>query len=141
MTVIEALRKYFKQFPRLQEERLDMNCLQSKTDSYSIDSVPGESVLTRYLDGSTVRRCLFTISGRMYHSADLKNQNSNMAFFEDLEAWIERKTLFMHLPELGEKRKARSLEVTLSGYPYLLDENGETARYQIQCRLTYLQEV
>ena len=141
MTIIEALRQYFRQYPGLKEERLDINCLQSKTDSYSIDSVPGESVLTRYLDGSTVRRCLFTISGRMYHSEDLKNQDNNMAFFEELETWLENQILFMKLPELGAKRTARSLEVTLSGHPYILDETGETARYQIQMRLTYLQEV
>ena len=141
MTVIESLREYFKTFPKLRNERVDLNCLQSKVDSYSIDSVPGEGVSTRYMDGSTVRRSLFTISGRMYHSDDLNNQSRNMEFFEELENWVENKNLFMQLPDLGEKRKARSLEVTLSGYPYLLDENGETARYQIQLRLTYLQEV
>lgn len=141
MTIIEALRQYFMQFPELQEERLDINCLQSKPESYSIDSVPSESVIARYMDGATVRRCLFTISSRMYHCSDLQNQNSNMAFFEELEIWLEKKTMLMQLPDLGEKRTVRALEVTQSAYPFILDENGETARYQIQMRLTYLQEV
>ena len=141
MTVIEALRQYFMQFPKLQEERLDINCLQSKPESFSIDSVPSESVVTRYMDGSAVRRCLFTISSRMYHCADLQNQDGNMAFFEELEDWLDKKNLFLQLPDLGEKRTVRTLEVTQSAYPFILDENGETARYQIQMRLTYLQEV
>lgn len=141
MTIFEALRQYFMQFPELQKERLDINCLQSKPESYSIDSVPSESVITRYIDGSTVRRCLFTISSRRYHCSDLKNQNANMAFFEKLEIWLDKKNLFMQFPDLGEKRTVRALEVTQSAYPFILDENGETARYQIQMRLTYLQEV
>lgn len=141
MTIIEALRQYFMQFPKLQEERLDINCLQSMPESFSIDSVPSESVVTRYMDGSTVRRCLFTISSRMYHCDDLQNQNGNMAFFEELEGWLDKKNLFLQLPDLGEKRTARTLEVTQSAYPFILDENGETARYQIQMKLTYLQEV
>lgn len=135
MTVIEHLQQYFMDFPRLQGERLDIDCLRSSPGSYSIDSEPNESVSQRYLDGSTVRRFLFTISGRMYYGADLANQADNLAFFEELEAWLSKKELFLDLPDLGEKRTARSLEVLSSAYPFIVDENEGLARYQIQMRL------
>ena len=141
MTVIDCLLNFFLSFPRLQGDRLDIDCLRSQEGSYSIDSEPGESVSQRYLDGSTVRRFLFTISGRMYYGSDIANQAENLAFFEDLEAWLAKKELFLDLPDLGEKRTARKLEVLSSAYPFLVDENEESARYQIQLRLTYLQEV
>lgn len=141
MTIIECLRQYFMGFPGLQEHRLDIDCLQSKPESFSIDSVPSESVVQRYMDGSTVRRCLFTISGRMYHSSDLTGQENNLQFFEELESWVAQNEALMQYPDLGEKRKVRSLEVTLSGYPFTVDEDAGLARYQIQFRLIYLQEV
>ena len=140
MTVIECLRNFFLSFPRLQGERLDIDCLRSSPGSYSIDSEPGD-VAQRYLDGSTVRRFPFTISGRMYYGSDLKNQAENLAFFEELEAWLAKKELFLDLPDLGEKRTARKLEVLSSAYPFIVDEDQGLARYQIQLRLTYLQEV
>lgn len=140
MTVIEHLRQYFMEFPLLQGERLDIDCLRSKEGSYSIDSEPGD-IVQRYLDGSTVRRFPFTISGRMCYSSDLKNQAENLEFFEELEAWLAKKELFLDMPDLGEKRTTRTLEVLSSAYPFLVDENEELARYQIQLRLTYLQEV
>lgn len=141
MTVIECLRQYFMAFPGLAGERLDIDCLQSKPDSFSIDNVPCESVLKRYLDGSSVRCCLFTISSRMQYGADLQNQRDNMAFFEDMETWLSQQDMLLQLPDLGEKRTARSLEVTSSAYPFIVNEDEGTARYQIQLRLIYLQEV
>lgn len=141
MTVMQHLRQYFMEFSGLQEHRLDIDCLQSKPESFSIDSVPSESVVQRYLDGSAVKRLLFTISSRMYYSSDLTGQEENLKFFEDLENWVTRNDMLMILPDLGEKRKARSLEVTLSGYPFTVDEDEGLARYQMQFRLIYLQEV
>lgn len=141
MTVMEHLRQYFMTFPGLQEHRLDIDCLQSKPESFSIDSVPSECVVQRYLDGSVVKRLLFTISSRMYYSSELAGQEENLQFFEDLENWVTQKDMLMDLPDLGEKRRARSLEVTLSGYPFTVNEDEGLARYQIQFRLIYLQEV
>lgn len=140
MTVIEHLRQYFMEFPLLQKERLDIDCLRAPEGSYSIDSEPGD-ILQRYLDGSTVRRLPFTISGRMCYSSDIKAQAENLEFFEALDLWLSKRELLLDLPDLGEKRTARRLEVLSSAYPFVVDEDEGTARYQIQLRLTYLQEV
>jgi hypothetical protein len=141
MTIIESLRQYFMQFPELAEKRLNIDCLSSGVDSYSIDSVPGESVISQYIDGTTVRRFLFTISSRMYHSTDLTQQANNLAFFEALDGWLSQQILLMAMPDMGAKRRARSLEVNSSAYPIIVDDDSGTARYQMQLQLIYLQEV
>ncbi len=141
MTIIEHLRAYFQQYPGLAGERLDIDCLASAADNYSIDSVPCESVVSRYLDGSSVRRCLFTISSRRYYGQDLTQQAENLAIFEGLESWLEQKLRFLQLPTLGERRRARAVHVLSSAYPIIIDDDTGTARYQIQCDLIYTQEV
>lgn len=143
MSVMEALRQYFLCFPELEGKRLNLDCLASDPNSYSLDSVPAETIVKRYCDGSAVRRRLFTLSGRDYYGTELAQQNENTEFFDKLEAWLAMQELTMQLPELGEKRKARSLTVLQSGYPIEVNgtDGGLLARYQAQFELIYLQEV
>ena len=143
MNVIEALRQYFLDCPVFADQRLDIDCLASDLDSYSIDSVPSERIVTRYCDGSTVRRQLFTISSRAASGADLAQQRANLDLFEGVEAWLDDQDVLGILPSLGEYRRARSLKVLSSAYPIEVDDGdqGSVARYQIQLELIYLQEV
>ena len=140
MTVIEHLRQSFMRFPLLQQERLDIDCLRSVEGSYSIDSEPG-TVQRTYMDGSTVHQLPFTISSRMFYSSDLQTQAENIRFFEALGTWLTAQTQRCEMPALGDKRTARTLEVVSSAYPFIVDSDEMTARYQIQLRLIYLQEV
>lgn len=143
MGVINSLHTWLLTCPLFAEKRLDVDCLQSESDSYSLDAVPCERIVKRYLDGGTVRRQLFTVSSRADFGPDLTTQQENLQFFENLETWIETKIEVGLLPDLGAGRHARSLSVLSSGYPVDADEGqgGGTARYQIQLELIYLQEV
>lgn len=137
MSVLEALRDYFSGCPSMADQRIDIDCLGTMPTSCSIDAVPAETVTKRYLDGSTVRRCLFTLSSRMYYGLELEQQAENAAFFDTVTDWIERS---IALPQLGTGRRARSLRVLSSAYPIVIDSDTGHARYQIQCELIYLQE-
>lgn len=141
MTVIDSLHTWLKSCPLFANERLDIDCLQSKADSYSLDAVPCERIVKRYLDGSTVRRQLFTVSSREVYGPDLTKQSKNLQLFEDLEDWLESEIDTGRMPDLGTNRRVRSLSVLSSGYPVEADEGqgGGTARYQIQLELIYLQ--
>ena len=143
MTIIEQLRQYFLTCPVFEGKRLNIDCLTSDPGSYSIDSVPTERIQKRYMDGSTVRRQLFTISSRAYYGPDLNQQRENIGLFEALESWLDEKDALGQLPPLGNKRRARSLNVLSSAYPIDVEDGdqGSTARYQIQFELIYLQEV
>ncbi len=143
MTVMEALHSYFKTAPVFANQRLDIDCLQSDPDKFSLDCVPGERIVKRYLDGGTVRRQLFTVSSRADFGPDINQQKENLQVFETLETWLDAQDALGILPPLGEKRRARSLRVLSTAYPIEVDEGsvGGLARYQIQMELIYLQEV
>ena len=141
MTVTKSLQQYFLTFPGLSGKRLNIDCLTAKTDSYSIDSVPSETVMKRYIDGTAVKRHLFVISSRCFYSSDQQQQEENIAFFDALSEWLEEQEILGLLPDLGEKKTARKITVLSSAYPLIVDDGGETARYQIQLELIYLQEV
>lgn len=141
MSIMECLREWFRGFPELEGKRLNLDCLASDPESYSIDSAPTESVVTRYCDGSTVRRRLFTLSGRDYFGTELAQQDENAAFFDALELWVEEKALLMQWPDLGPGRTVRAIHVLQSGYPIEVEssDGGLLARYQAQMEIIYLQ--
>lgn len=139
--IIKSLQQYFLTFPEFAGKRLNIDCLTDDTDSYSIDSVPTETVMKRYIDGTAVKRHLFVISSRCFYGSDLQQQEDNIAFFEALTDWLEAQENTGVLPDLGEKKKARKITVLSSAYPLIVDDGGQTARYQIQLELIYLQEV
>lgn len=61
-------------------------------------------------------------------------------FYEAFSRWVEiQNRRPRHLPELSDGRSAQKVEVTTSGYPFLVDDHG-TARYQIQMKLTYFEK-
>ena len=143
MTVIESLHQFFLRSPVLAGQRLDIDCLQSDPDKFSLDSVPAERTLKRYIDGSTVRRQLFTISSRANYGPDLNQQKENLRIFEELESWVDQQLMSGVLPNLGESRQARSLRISSTAYPMEANEGqgGGTARYQMQFELIYLQNI
>ena len=139
MTIIEALRSWLRTYEPLSAGRLAVDFLPKQAQTYSVDTVPCKEEVKQYLDGSSMRQFLFVLSSREFKGEDIVQNTSNMAFYEGFSNWVVQQNRARCLPELGEGRKARKLEVTTSGYPFQMDEHG-TARYQIQLRLEYFQK-
>lgn len=137
MTIIESLKKYLNRYAPLAGCRLNVDFLPAKQRSYSIEPVPCSPVVKRYADGSTVRQFLFVLASREAFGQDLRQQIDNLSFYEDFELWLQQKNDVEDLPELDQSREARSIETVTSGYAFI--PGTETARYQIQCKLTYVQ--
>lgn len=135
MTVIECVRTWLRLYPGL-KKRLDVDFLGEDSDTYSIDTIPCEEVIKRYRDGSTLKQFQFAISSRREYEQNIKQNVSNLKFFEDLTAWVEKKTQARELPTMDGNRTALKMVVTSTGYPFAVSENGK-ARYQIQMRLEY----
>ena len=135
MTVIECVRAWLRLYPGL-KKRLDVDFLGEDADTYSIDTIPCEEVLKRYKDGSTVKQFQFAVSSRRAYEQNIKQNVSNLKFFEDLTKWIETKVNARELPEMDSNRKALKMVVTSTAYPFIVSEDGK-ARYQIQMRLEY----
>lgn len=139
MTIIDGVRAWLKTYEGLADGRLSVDFLPEEAKSYSVDTVPTAEIVKRYLDGSSIRQFLFCVSSREFYSDNITQNVDNQAFYEGLAAWLERKSKLRQFPNIGTGRTVRSIEISSTAYPFVVDEHG-TARYQLQLKLTYFQK-
>lgn len=137
-SIIDALEKYFIGCELLKDGALRVDYLGEKPVEYTIEVLPCEPVVKRYLGGSTVRQYLFAFGSREFYSQERLQNIQNSAFYELLADWVETRSMSGILPELPDGMEAQQLEVVSSGY--LFDGSMTNARYQIQLRLLYFKE-
>lgn len=138
MTVMENVRAWLRTYPGL-DGRLDVDFLDEAAETYSVDTIPCEEVVKRYLDGSTLKQFQFAVSSRCFYDQNITQNLGNLAFFEGLTAWVEQKAYARELPEMDGDRTAQKIVVTSTAYPFIVSEDGK-ARYQLQMRLEYFQK-
>lgn len=138
MTVMQCIQKWLKTYSGL-SGRLDVDFLDENADTYSVDTIPCEEIIKRYKDGGTVKQFQFAVSSRRFYEQNIKQNLSNLQFFEDLTAWVESKARSRELPTMDKGRTAQKIVVTSTAYPFIVSEDGK-ARYQIQMRLEYYQK-
>lgn len=137
-SIIDALEKYFIGCELLKDGALRVDYLGEKPVEYTIEVLPCDPVVKRYLGGSTVRQYLFAFGSREFYSQERLQNIQNSAFYELLADWVETRSMSGILPELPDGMEAQQLEVVSSGY--LFDGSMINARYQIQLRLLYFKE-
>lgn len=137
-SIIDALEKYFIGCELLKDGALRVDYLGKKPVEYTIEVLPCDPVVKRYLGGSTVRQYLFAFGSREFYSQERLQNIQNSAFYELLADWVETRSMSGILPELPDGMEAQQLEVVSSGY--LFDGSMTNARYQIQLRLLYFKE-
>lgn len=137
-SIIDALEKYFIGCELLKDGALRVDYLGEKPVEYTIEVLPCDPVVKRYLGGSTVRQYLFAFGSREFYSQERLQNIQNSAFYERLADWVETRSVSGILPELPDGMEAQQLEVVSSGY--LFDGSMTNARYQIQLRLLYFKE-
>ncbi len=138
MSIAAALHDYLQGYAPLTEERLDIDFLGADAGAFSLEVTDGGEWVRRYIDGSGEKTLRFVLAHRAGFDQSLAGQAGPLAFYEDFAAWLDNQTEHGSLPDLGETRTAVKLE-SLSG-GYVLSQGTHTARYQIQCQLTYIQE-
>ncbi|MBO5369894.1 MAG: hypothetical protein J6B23_04360 [Clostridia bacterium] len=136
----EAVKKYIETCPLITKSKINVNYLGEKPVKYSIDNVPVKPIVKQYTDGGTLRQYLFVFASReAYDENALENMNTAQ-FFEEFEAWIEAQNASKNFPVINNpKVKVTKIETLTSGY--LFDSDSKTARFQIQCKITYKKEV
>ena len=137
-SIIDALEKYFIGCELLKDGALRVDYLGEKPVEYTIEVLPCDPVVKRYLGGSTVRQYLFAFGSREFYSQERLQNIQNSAFYELLADWVETRSMSGILPELPDGMEAQQLEVVSSGS--LFDGSMTNARYQIQLRLLYFKE-
>lgn len=139
MTVVESLYNYFDKCELLDpNSKINIDLLEQDIVGYSIETVPCNPIVKSYRDGSSKKQYMFIFASREYYGDNLTNI-ANSRFYENLTDWISQQTRNGNLPELPLGYEPLDLRVTSSGY--VIDNDTKSARYQIQCRLKYYQEV
>ncbi len=138
MSMVEALHDFLQGYTPLAEERLDIDFLGADAGTFSLEVTDGGEWVRRYIDGSGEKALRFVLAHRAGFDQSLAGQAGPLAFYEDFAAWLETQSENGSLPDLGDARTAVKVEPLSGGY--VLSQGTHTARYQIQCKLTYIQE-
>lgn len=138
-TIIESIRDYFLNCEALKDGKINIDFLGDNPE-YSIDPLPAEPVLKKYTDGGTVRQFQFAFTSKDYFDGDARTGIENNGLCQAVTEWVEENNVNGVFPTMSNpKHSPISVEVMASGY--LFDMDPDYARYQIQCRLVYEQEV
>ena len=138
--IIKALRDYISQCPYLYEfnKGINIDYLDNNSTTYSIEEVPCEPIIKRYINGDTKRQYDFIFASRESYGADVFQNIENSGFYEDFSSWIEEESSKGNLPSLEGNRESLEIRVSTTGYAFQTDDNS--ARYQIQLKLIYFQK-
>ncbi|MFV0413870.1 MAG: hypothetical protein ACK5L3_11510 [Oscillospiraceae bacterium] len=139
MSLSESLHSYFKACPLIDSAgRLNFNYLGAKTTEYTIEEVPETPTIKQYVSGSSLRQKTFYFGSRESYGEDARIQIGKSGFYEQMAEWVEEQNLKKTFPDMAAGKRAMKLECLTDGY--LFASEADTARYQIQLRLTYFQK-
>lgn len=139
MTIIESLINYFLTCPDVAEltTSIKVDFLQDKGNSFSIEPIATNPVVSNYIGGGGDRQFAFSFAVKFNYSDEARMNIENSEFFEKLEEWLEEQNRVGNMPTLDEGKYADKIEVTSNGYLFGVTEDMRYGRYNIQCRLLY----
>lgn len=139
MSVINAVREFIKKNCPLLEEFdnlfpvVNLDKLPEKPTSYSIESVPSEPIVKRYMNGDSIRKITFYLCSRNLYSDEVNEDTSD--FYERFSDWLEECNTQKMFPELDGGKRPMKFVANTGGY--VEDTTGTLAQYQIQCEFRY----
>lgn len=138
--VIEYIRDVIKTCPLLEEgKRVNVDYI-GQSMSYSIDVLPCDPIIETYVDGEIKKQFQFAFTSKEEYDEDARVNIENSGFFESFEEWLQKLGSWKNpLPDMEEKKLPINFETLNKGYLYDVEEH--LARYRIECRLIYCQEV
>lgn len=137
MSLLENVRAFICGCPCLKDGKFNVDYLGDRQREYTIDVVPTNPVVKRYVNGDSLRQFVFMFASREPYGADVLQNLENNGFYEQFAGWLEEQVRNNHFPKLDGGRQVQNMEALT--YGYLFDGRDKNARYQIQCRLLYLQ--
>jgi len=137
-SIIQGIRDYISSCPLLTDGKVKVNYLGSEMVSYTIDEVPTETLVKRYMDGSSVRKFQFIFASREAYSASVLENMKVSGFYEQFSDWMEQQNMLKNLPILPDNCEAKNIRTLTNGYTLNADAQAKQQRYQIQCELRYL---
>ncbi|WP_195251859.1 chloramphenicol resistance protein [Romboutsia sp. 1001713B170207_170306_H8] len=140
--IIKALRDYMRTCPHLDTFnnaiKVNVNYLESNADTYSIEEVPIEPILKKYVNGDSIRQYDFIFTSREPYGVDVLQNIDNSGFYEKFANWIEEQNNNEIFPLLDNGLEVLEIKVTSTGYAFAVTE--DTAQFQIQLKLKYFKK-
>lgn len=137
-SMIKSIKDFISECPLLNDGRVNVDYIGEEM-SYSLDPLPCDPVISRYVDGGAKKQFQFAFTSKEEYDEDARVTIDNSEFLQKFEEWLEEKNFADELPKLQEGKEAIQFETLNKGYLY--DVDGALAKYRIECRLLYEQEV
>lgn len=130
-SIIKAIREFIATCPHLHDGKIGVDYLENEM-AYSIEPTPVAPKDTSFIDDSAIKQFAFIFASRESYGQETIQNMLNTEFYEDFSDWIEEQNINGNLPEI---EGIETIECLSTGYAY---QTGiDTARYQIQLRITY----
>jgi hypothetical protein len=130
--MIDSVRAFIEKCPFLPDCKINIDNLQSKAESISIDQLGAPIIVKKYACGAVLCQMAFLIRIRLGYG---DNNAENIRLLSRISSYITEQSKAGSLPELGEGATAQKIEVTKNAY--LKKSAHQSAEYQIECALIY----
>lgn len=137
--VIEYIRDVIMRCELLKGNVVNVDYI-GESMTYSIDALPCDPLIERYTDGEEKKQFQFAFTSKEEYDEDARVNIENNCFFEKFEEWLGKLGNWKNpLPNMEEGKFPICFEILNKGYLY--DIQQVYAKYRIECRLIYTQEV
>lgn len=140
--IIDSIRNYMRNLKCLDTFnnaiRVNVNYLEPNVDTYSIEEVPIDPILKKYVNGDSIRQYAFMFTSREPYGVDVLQNIDNSGFYEKLADEIEINNNNEIFPLLDNGLEVLEIKVTSTGYAFAVTE--DTAQFQIQLKLKYFKK-
>lgn len=112
--------------------QINVDMLSNDINNYSIDKIPTQTEIEKWIIGCSVHRDIFSFRSRVAYSQDVINNLLNIGFFEEFENIIKQNNERGILPEIDKIEKIECLNCATMNIA-----NTNTAEFDIQIQITY----
>lgn len=142
MNIYEKINEWLATTYKPLNEWLYFNATPMIVGTVAMNSVSGDRVYKRFVDGSVQRRVIFAIDMVLsYDDAGTSDVNMNaINEVNKFSEWIEEQLSLQNVPDFGNNKTIESIEVLTNVPSLLIDNTNRLAKYQFQARIEYKDE-
>lgn len=142
MNIYEKINEWLATTYKPLNEWLYFNATPMIVGTVAMNSVSGDRVYKRFVDGSVQRRVIFAIDMVLsYDDAGTSDVNMNaINEVNKFSEWIEEQLSLQNVPDFGNNKTIESIEVLTNVPSLLVDNTNGLAKYQFQARIEYKDE-
>lgn len=136
-TRINKLREYLFEIidtlTNSDDFQINANMLSKDINNYSLDKIPTQSTVEKWITGLEIHRDVFSFRSRMAYSEDVINNLKNIGFFEKFESIVKANNEKGDLPDIEGIESISCLNCGTM----VKNNDGKTAEFDIQIQINY----